>query len=550
MHPEARTTDALRQTPRDGADDLATLQTAVGREVHVGSVLYPFLLPTDRPGAIGRLGNYRVLRLLGKGGMGFVFLAEDVDLCRPVALKVMKPELDRDDNGSERFLREARAMASIKHESLVTVFQVGREQGVVYLAMELLEGSTLEDWLAQSGVPDVPAILHVGKGIAGALAAIHRRGLIHRDLKPANLWMEEPSGRVKILDFGLARFIHDDASLTQSGMILGTPSFMSPEQARGETLDARSDLFSFGCVLYTLCTGSIPFQGSNTTAVLTALALHDPSPVRDINQDIPPALSDLVAQMLAKEAADRPRSADEVLERLKRIEQGAHDSGPTRRASRATSPPRVSPPPQVSLTEEFPAAKRPGRTWGWKKRSLAIALAFVVTFTVPLVASSVLRSKLLGGQAVSGKTAAVYLSTLEPTARENWPFLPPPKPGKPRPPGEVSVQGKVSPHGIFMHPPPAWEGPASITYNLRGAYENFRAEVTLNDGPGESESPFTFVVYGDGNLLWKSRPMSRQAEAQTCNISVKGVDRFKIEVQSQDEPRGAHAVWIEPSLTK
>jgi serine/threonine protein kinase len=550
MPPEARSTNALRPTPHEADADLATLQTAVGREVHIGSVLYAFLQPADRPGAIGRLGNYRVLRLLGKGGMGFVFLAEDVDLCRPVALKVMKPELDGDDKGSERFLREARAMASIKHESLVTVFQVGREQGVVYLAMELLEGCTLEEWLSRTGVPNVPALLHVGKGIAGALAAIHRRGLIHRDLKPANLWMEESSGRVKILDFGLARFINDDASLTQSGMILGTPSFMSPEQARGEALDARSDLFSFGCVLYTLCTGSMPFQGSNTTAVLTALALHDPPPVRDINQDIPPALSDLVAQMLAKEAADRPRSADEVLERLKQIERGAHDSGPSRPESRATPSPRVSPPPQVSLTQEYPAAKRPGRTWGWKRRSLAIALAFVVTFTVPLVASSVLRSKLLGGQAVSGRTAPVYLSTLEPSARENWPFLPPPKPGKPRPPGEVSIRGKISPHGIFMHPPPAWEGPASITYNLRGAYENFHAEVTLNDGPGDSESPFTFAVYGDGRVLWKSRPVQRQSDTQTCNISVKGVDRFKIEVQSQDEPRGAHAVWVEPYLTQ
>jgi hypothetical protein len=496
---------------------------------------FSFLLPPAREDEIGRLGSYRVLSLRGQGAMGFVFHAEDVALNRPVALKVMKPGLHHGVRGWERFLREARVMASIKHESLVTVFQVGQEKDVVYLAMELLEGRSLEDWLAGAGRPDVATVLRLGRELAGGLSAIHRRGLIHRDIKPANLWVEEPGGRLKILDFGLARFVNDDAALTQTGTVLGTPCYMAPEQARGEPVDARGDLFSFGVVLYTLCTGVCPFRAANTLAALSALALHNPEPVHRTNPDVPRPLSDLVSQLLAKEPQQRPASADEVLERLRRIEAGLGD--PARESDR-------------TVVRRAPMRPSPRRRWA--KRFVACLLAAGVLLGAAWARSGFRTGESEAGAAPPAGAAVVYLSALEPLGTRHWPFLPPVPAGAPpiRAIGGVHVRGQLSEHGVFMHPPPAWEGPASITYRLGGEYRTFRAEVSLNDGPPESEAPFEFAVYGDGQLLWRSRPLSSQADAQTCEVSVQGRERLRLEVQSADEPRGAHAVWIEPYLER
>ncbi len=193
---------------------------------------FDFLAPPEQPDEIGRLAHYRVRKLLGQGGMGMVFQAIDTHLDRPVALKVMKPELSQNEEQRRRFLREAKATAALKHDNIVTIYQVGEDRGVVFLAVEFLVGEALDRWLERGKKPSISQVLRLGREIARGLAAAHERGLIHRDIKPANIWLEAPGGRVKILDFGLARS-NEDTHLTQSGVIVGTPAFMAPEQAQG-----------------------------------------------------------------------------------------------------------------------------------------------------------------------------------------------------------------------------------------------------------------------------------------------------------------------------
>src|SRR5262249_54388258 len=212
------------------------------------------LSPPRNAGELGWLAHYRILKLLGRGGMGVVFQAEDTQLQRTVALKLIHPEFAANPVARERFLREARACAALRSDHVVTVYQVGQDRGLPFLAMEFLQGQTLEGRLRGERLP-LPEVLRVGREIAAGLAAAHARGLIHRDVKPATIWLEAPTGRVKLLDFGLARAAGSHSGLTQTGRIIGTPEFMSPEQARGEDLDARSDLFGLGAVLYALCTG-------------------------------------------------------------------------------------------------------------------------------------------------------------------------------------------------------------------------------------------------------------------------------------------------------
>jgi serine/threonine protein kinase/Leucine-rich repeat (LRR) protein len=287
-----------------------------------------FLAPAKSSDELGRLGSYRVLKQLGAGGMGVVFLAEDIHLKRRAALKVMHPQATAKRGARERFLREAQAAATLEHEHIVTIFQVGEERGMPYLAMQLLKGMSLEDRLRRAegvrppALLSIPQILRLGRQIARGLAAAHERGLIHRDIKPANLWLEpEHGGHIKILDFGLARAVEDEAHLTQSGAIVGTPAYMAPEQARSERVDHRCDLFSLGVVLYRLCTGRLPFRGDSTMAVLTALAMDAPKQVSDLNPTLPPELAELVMQLLNKHPAQRPASAKEVAERLHALER-------------------------------------------------------------------------------------------------------------------------------------------------------------------------------------------------------------------------------------
>jgi serine/threonine protein kinase len=298
----------------------------------------PKLAPPREPGELGRLAHYRILKLLGKGGMGVVFLAEDSRLQREVALKVMRPSSAKDHNASERFLREARAAAKVKHDHVVTIYDADEEDGTFYIAMEHLRGAPLDVYLKRQPPPNVAQILRVGREMAAALGAAHERGLVHRDVKPANVWLEVPKGRVKILDFGLAWRGKDETHLTQAGTVAGTPAFMSPEQARGQALDPRSDLFSLGAVLYRLCTGRQPFSGNGVMEVMYSLAMDTPAPPRTVNPTIPAALSDLVMHLLAKKPEDRPNTAAEVVDAIRGIERSLASGGELPTASAVNIP--------------------------------------------------------------------------------------------------------------------------------------------------------------------------------------------------------------------
>ncbi len=299
--------------------ETVTSPTQAAGEGEAADVL-AVLSPPQGEGEIGRLGGYRVLKLLGHGGMGAVFQAEDPKLGRLVALKVMLPGVARKPGMKDRFLREARAAAALDHDHVVPVYEVNEANGVPYIAMPFLKGGTLADRLGETDGPrPVPEVLAVGRQIAAGLAAAHARGLVHRDIKPANVWLDATAGgRVKILDFGLARS-DADQNLTHSGSVLGTPSYMAPEQARGQAVDGRADLFSLGVVLYRMATGRLPFRGDSILAVLSALANDTPPSVRDLNPQVPPPLADLIHRLLAKKPADRPASAERVIAELNAV---------------------------------------------------------------------------------------------------------------------------------------------------------------------------------------------------------------------------------------
>ncbi len=276
-----------------------------------------FLRPPSDPAYLGRLEHFDVMRVIGRGGMGIVLEAFDSKLQRNVALKVLDPELAHDETARQRFCREARAAASITHENVVAVHQVEKAaaDGLPYLVMQLVAGETLEQRLLREKQLPLKEIVRIGLQAAQGLAAAHAQGLTHRDVKPGNILLEPPSGRVKLTDFGLAR-ITDDVKLTRTGFVTGTPLYMAPEQALGESADPRSDLFSLGAILYEMCAGQPPFQGNSALAILKQIAESKHQPLLELNPNIPEWLAEVVDELLAKKPEDRYQSAADLAEVL------------------------------------------------------------------------------------------------------------------------------------------------------------------------------------------------------------------------------------------
>ena len=274
-----------------------------------------FLGAPSKSGNLGRLGHYEVQAVIGKGGFGIVLKAFDEKLHRVVAIKVLSPAFSANGSARARFIREARTAAAVKNEHVVAIHAVEDEAQPPYLVMELIDGISLQDKLDKRGPLSLKEILRIGLQIAEGLAAAHKQGLVHRDIKPANILLENGVERVKITDFGLARAV-DDASVTQSGTVAGTPMYMSPEQAEGLQVDHRSDLFSLATVLYAMCTGHPPFRASGTHAVLKRVIDASPRPIREINSEIPDWLEAIIAKLHAKKPEDRFQTAKEVADLL------------------------------------------------------------------------------------------------------------------------------------------------------------------------------------------------------------------------------------------
>src|SRR4051795_2570162 len=270
--------------------------------------------------------RYVIKRKLGSGGMAVVFLAEDQELGRPVALKLLDDRHAADEQFVERFRREAQSAAGLNHPSIVSIFDRGRAEGTYYIAMEFLDGRTLKELLVRNGPTPIPIAIDYARQILGALSFAHRNGIVHRDIKPHNI-VVGGDGRLKVTDFGIAR--SGASQMTEAGSIVGTAQYLSPEQARGAPVDPRSDLYSLGIVLYEMLTGSVPFTGETPVEIAMKHLSQVPEPPSDLRPDVPHDLDAVVMRALAKDPEQRYASAQEMDADLARVARGVSVSRET-----------------------------------------------------------------------------------------------------------------------------------------------------------------------------------------------------------------------------
>lgn len=329
----AQTRELLSDSTDLNIPDLPRAETLVLAQVGLSGVSEygdpaTFLDPPRHPEMLGRVGKYEVEREIGRGGMGIVLKGFDSELNRPVAIKLLAPHLASSGTARQRFIREARAAAAVVHDNVVAIHGIENDGPLPAIVMPLISGASLQDHIERHGPMDAVDVVRIGIQVAAGLAAAHEQGLVHRDIKPANILLENELTRVQITDFGLARAAHD-ANLTRSGVIAGTPHFMSPEQALGDSIDQRSDLFSLGSVLYFMATGQLPFAGSTPMGVLQRVCNEEPQGIRESNSAVPEQLETIIEKLLEKSPANRFESAVDLQNYLR--EYLAHLQQPTAR---------------------------------------------------------------------------------------------------------------------------------------------------------------------------------------------------------------------------
>ena len=312
-----------------------------------------WLDPTDDPRMLGRLGGYEIAGVIGSGGMGVVLKGFDASLNRFVAIKLLAPHLAGNGASRQRFAREAQAAAAVVHENVIAIHSVAESNDLPYLVMPYVRGMSLQKRVDVEGPLELEEILRIGMQTASGLAAAHAQGLVHRDIKPANILLADGVSRVTITDFGLARAA-DDASLTHSGLIAGTPQYMSPEQASGANVDHRSDLYSLGSMMYAMCAGRPPFRAESAYGILKRIAEENARPIQEVNPKVPAWLAIIITKLHARHPENRFRSATEV-ERLL-SDCLAHVQQPT----------RVPLPREIRQLKSNDGSFR----WGWVAASL------------------------------------------------------------------------------------------------------------------------------------------------------------------------------------
>ena len=318
---------------------------------------------------LGSIGDYQLIRLIGAGSTGVVFQAIDQKLDRTVALKVLRPSLG--SVARERFIAEARLAASIEHPNVVTIYQIDQFDRLAFIAMQWLPGQTLETKLQSTATMVDEDVRRIAAQVAAGLQAAHQRQLVHRDIKPANVWISDDEG-VKILDFGLARIVDDNPGLTATGMLAGTPNFMSPEQTKGHELDGRSDLFSLGCMMYRMATGKLAFGATSILGTLQAIQHEQPTPPKLVNVEISGDVSDLTMSLLEKQPANRPESAAHVVTMLEAerhqwpVNVGRYDA-----ANTSTPPEQVNPSTTKRNRRSSGQSSLAGES-GWYQRIAAV----------------------------------------------------------------------------------------------------------------------------------------------------------------------------------
>jgi serine/threonine-protein kinase len=347
----------------DGAMELARTADGLAPRRAIGAEL-DFLDTSENAVSLGRLGPYEVLDVLGRGGWGIVLKAFDPALHRPVAIKVLAAEYAANGTARKRFAREAQAAAAVVHDHVVPVHAVDADATPPYLVMAFIPGQSLQQRIDRSGPLEVREVLRIGMQTASGLAAAHAQGLVHRDIKPANIMLENGVERVRITDFGLARAV-DDASVTHAGSVAGTPQYMAPEQARGEQVDQRADLFALGSTLYAMCTGKAPFRGDSGVAVIRQVCDCEPVPIRSRNPDVPIWLEGIIRKLHAKDPDERFQSAAEVAALLEGCL--AHVQQPDR---------QVLPRRAEELGRQVPGPG-PAKRRGWQRAAAVAAIVLV-----------------------------------------------------------------------------------------------------------------------------------------------------------------------------